>query len=117
MADPEDADGDGISGRVHWVPGPDGQRQLGRFGWKAISASVREQSAAACREDMGLSTPASPSSDLDAAGRSAEIRNQDQDLVTFHCQTPGAPRTGQPALRNGGPTAGSGGPLRSGASG
>lgn len=94
LADPEDTDGDGISGRAHWVPGPQGERRLGRFGWKAISASVREQSAAAYLEDMGLTTPAAASSDLDAAGRPADISNQELDLVTFYSQTLGAPRTG-----------------------
>jgi CxxC motif-containing protein (DUF1111 family) len=96
-ADPEDADGDGISGRAHWLPGPDGQRRLGRFGWKAISPSVREQSAAAYGEDMGPTTPFSADSDLDAVGLLADISNQDLDLVTFYSQTLGAPRTGQPA--------------------
>jgi len=96
-ADPEDTDGDGISGRAHWLLGSDGQRRLGRFGWKAISPGVREQSASAYREDMGLTTPVSADSDLDDAGRPADISNQELDLVTFYSQTLGAPRTGQPA--------------------
>ena len=97
LADPDDADGNGISGRAHWLLGPDGQRRLGRFGWKAISASVREQSATAYREDMGLSTPASATSDLDGAGMPADISNHELTLVTFYSQTLGAPRTARPA--------------------
>jgi len=97
LADPDDADGNGISGRAHWWPGLDGQRRLGRFGWKANSATVRDQSAAAYREDMGLTTPLSAQSNLDAAGFPADISNQELNLVTYYSQTLGAPRTGQPA--------------------
>jgi len=99
LADPDDADGDGISGRAHWLSGADGQRRLGRFGWKAISASVREQSADAYQQDMGLTTPASPASDLDGAGQPADIGNRELDLVTYYSQTLGAPRTAMPSSR------------------
>jgi CxxC motif-containing protein (DUF1111 family) len=57
--DPEDGDGDGISGRANVVAGPDGP-VLGRFGWKAGSATVRQQSAMAFARDIGISTPAFP---------------------------------------------------------
>lgn len=58
MADPEDADGDGISGRPNIVPSVEfGQPMPGRFGLKAGSATVREQSAAAFSGDIGISTP------------------------------------------------------------
>jgi CxxC motif-containing protein (DUF1111 family) len=97
LADPEDADGDGISGRVHWLSDAEGQRLLGRFGWKALTASVRDQSAAAYREDMGLTTTASRDTDLDPEGIPADISNHELNLVTFYTQTLGAPRTGQEA--------------------
>ncbi|MBZ9750129.1 hypothetical protein K7W42_04545 [Deinococcus sp. HMF7604] len=58
-ADEEDRDGDGISGRPHWVT-EEGQVKLGRFGWKAIQASLRSQSAAALHQDMGLTTSLHP---------------------------------------------------------
>ncbi len=58
--DPDDIDGDGISGRVHWSHDIDGNRALGRFGWKALAPSVREQTALAFAGDMGLSTPLAP---------------------------------------------------------
>ena len=57
-ADPEDRDGDGISGRVNVVW--DGLAQapaLGRFGWKAGQPSVRLQSAGALHDDMGVTSP------------------------------------------------------------
>ncbi len=78
-------------------PDAEGRRRLGRFGWKALTASVRDQSAAAYREDMGLTTPASRDTDLDPEGIPADISNHELTLVTFYTQTLGAPRTGQGA--------------------
>ena len=79
LADPEDADGDGISGRVQLVgasdliaevsrlelffdPGeprrhlPIDGRYIGRFGKKALSINLLQQTVTAYREDMGLTT-------------------------------------------------------------
>lgn len=97
LADPDDADHDGISGRIHWLADGAAGRRPGRFGWKAITASVREQTAAAYLNDMGVTTPASPGSDRAADGRPADIDNREFDLVTYYSQTLGAPRTGRPA--------------------
>ena len=60
-ADPDDADGDGISGRSRrvWSPGT-GAMMLGRFGWKAGAASIVDQSAAAMSGDIGVSSPLAP---------------------------------------------------------
>ena len=60
-ADPEDRDGDGISGRAANVPSRAlGQEALGRFGWKAEMATIADQSAQAFSHDLGLSTPLYP---------------------------------------------------------
>ncbi|MCC6736142.1 MAG: c-type cytochrome [Bauldia sp.] len=60
-ADPADADGDGISGRVHWVTDiATGEPAIGRFGWKAAQPSIADQSATAFAMDMGLSTALVP---------------------------------------------------------
>jgi CxxC motif-containing protein (DUF1111 family) len=60
-ADPDDADGDGISGRVAEVWSLELNRvALGRFGWKAGNPTVRQQSAEAMVIDMGLSNPLFP---------------------------------------------------------
>ena len=60
-ADPGDADGDGISGRARWVWSPsNGRMMLGRFGWKAGSATIVDQSAAAMSGDIGVSSPLAP---------------------------------------------------------
>lgn len=63
LADPDDADGDGISGRLARGQGhrPDNP-VIGRFGWKAQNASVRAQSAGAFAGDIGISTPDVPNS-------------------------------------------------------
>jgi CxxC motif-containing protein (DUF1111 family) len=61
LADPEDRDGDGISGRVNQVWDPEANAvRPGRFGLKANQPSVRVQVAAALSGDMGLSTPVFP---------------------------------------------------------
>lgn len=60
-ADPEDADGDGISGRVNRVWDDATQAPaLGRFGWKAGQPSLAQQSAHAIHGDIGLSAPSLP---------------------------------------------------------
>jgi CxxC motif-containing protein (DUF1111 family) len=57
-ADPDDRNGDGISGKPPLVRDPvSGQPSLGRFGWKAQSATVRQQAADALAGDIGISSP------------------------------------------------------------
>ncbi|HKQ83789.1 MAG TPA: di-heme oxidoredictase family protein [Steroidobacteraceae bacterium] len=57
LADPEDANGDGISGRMNIVWDPEKQTAtIGRFGWKANQPSVHVQNAAAALNDIGLTT-------------------------------------------------------------
>ncbi|MCP4833174.1 MAG: hypothetical protein GY895_00275 [Phycisphaera sp.] len=57
-ADPTDSDGDGISGRVHWVEdlaAPAGSPvRAGRFGWKSIIATIEHFSGDASLMEMGL---------------------------------------------------------------
>ncbi len=60
LADPDDRDRDGISGRAHRVTGPGGEEKIGRFGWKAAEPTLDSQIAAAFALDMGLSTPQRP---------------------------------------------------------
>ncbi|WP_421707495.1 di-heme oxidoredictase family protein [Algihabitans sp.] len=61
QADPDDADGDGISGRPNWVrDDTTGELVLGRFGWKAGNPNVRQQSAHAFTGDIGISTSFTP---------------------------------------------------------
>jgi len=61
LTDPDDRDSDGISGRASLVRDPlSGELMLGRFGWKAQNASIRQQSADAFAGDIGISTPEVP---------------------------------------------------------
>ena len=60
-ADPDDRDGDGISGRVQMTWDREAGRAVpGRFGWKAGEPTVRQQSAHAFSGDIGVSTPPAP---------------------------------------------------------
>jgi CxxC motif-containing protein (DUF1111 family) len=59
-ADPDDRDGDGVSGRLRRVDTPDGIR-VGRFGAKAGHASLAAQVAEALALDMGLASAGHPS--------------------------------------------------------
>ena len=95
-ADPDDADGDGISGRANFVPDPvDGKIKLGRFGWKAGAVSLRHQTAAALSGDMGITSPvylaanctdAQNVCDQFARGGDPEIRGEDFEDLLFYMQ-------------------------------
>lgn len=63
-ADPDDADGDGISGRTNevWDSAIE-LTHLGRFGHKASVATLAEQTAGAFANDMGLSNELFPDPD------------------------------------------------------
>lgn len=68
LADPDDADGDGVSGCVATVPSvAAGERRTGRFGWKAEQPTVEQQSAGAFLGDMGLTTSLFPSATCTSA--------------------------------------------------
>ncbi|MBY0275867.1 c-type cytochrome, partial [Candidatus Binatia bacterium] len=90
LADPDDRDGDGVSGRAHVVADPQsGVPRLGRFGWKASQATLRHQVAAAFRNDMGVTSRVLRDPDCGAAQtgcgeRGVELQDDDlDDLVTY----------------------------------
>ncbi|MCB1519662.1 MAG: thiol oxidoreductase [Hyphomicrobiaceae bacterium] len=56
-ADPDDRDGDGISGRAGGIASGGDVASLARFGWKASVASLAAQTSNALVLDMGLSSP------------------------------------------------------------
>ena len=107
-ADPDDSNGDGISGRPNWTIAPESNTvALGRFGWKAGMATIRSQSAAAFAGDIGLSSPlvnlphgdctenqtaclALPTGEQPRLGES-EAPDPVLDLVTFYAQTLAVP--------------------------
>ena len=107
-ADPDDANGDGISGRPQIVRAPKGDGlMLGRFGWKAQAAKIRQQSADAFANDMGISSPDMPrhwgdcteaEADCLAMPTGVQARLGDTeapdpvlDLVTFYSQNLAVP--------------------------
>ncbi len=68
LADENDANGDGISGKAQKIIDPvTGQVRLGRFGYKAAATSVRHQVAAALNTDMGVMTSVLPKPDCGSA--------------------------------------------------
>jgi CxxC motif-containing protein (DUF1111 family) len=57
LQDPDDENGDGISGRVSLVYDPSvSAPRVGRFGWKADKYSLRHFAASALRDDIGVKT-------------------------------------------------------------
>lgn len=63
--DPNDRDGDGISGRANWVADArTGQKVLGRFGWKAGKPTVEQQTAAAFAGDIGITSHLFPKEEI-----------------------------------------------------
>jgi CxxC motif-containing protein (DUF1111 family) len=66
-ADPDDRNGDGISGRANWVwDDVLASTVLGRFGWKAGQPSLNQQNAHAFAGDMGLTSALHPADDCSA---------------------------------------------------
>lgn len=99
-ADPEDKDGDGISGRINHVPGPDGKTTVGRFGWKANVATLRQQDAGAALGDMGITTSLNPGQNCPDAqeackaaptGGEPEMSDRQLDKMTFYMHTLAVP--------------------------
>jgi CxxC motif-containing protein (DUF1111 family) len=91
LSDPDDVNGDGISGRPQFVPDlENGGRGLGRFGFRASHITVAQQSGAAAFHDMGITNQFFPSQD----GK-LEFSTQDmEDLVVYLALA------GVPAARN-----------------
>ena len=59
--DPDDRDGDGISGRANFVLDRSrGETRLGRFGWKASQPSILQQTAGAYNGDVGITSSIFP---------------------------------------------------------
>ena len=93
LADPDDRDGDGISGRLRYLPGPDGPL-VGRFGWKAGQATLEAQVAHAFIEDLGVTSSLFPDANCPSensehdcrrlAGTDIELSNAQLDRVTLY---------------------------------
>jgi CxxC motif-containing protein (DUF1111 family) len=106
-ADPDDADGDGISGTLAFTRDKAGELTLGRFGWKAQNPDVRMQSAGAFSGDIGISSPDVPGDNGDCTSAQTDCLGMPSgvqpdlgdteapdpvlDLVTFYSENLAAP--------------------------
>ena len=105
LADPDDADADGISGRPNFVRNVRERKlSLGRFGWKANQPSVEQQAAGAFLGDIGITSSLFPEENCPPAqaactgapnGGSPEIPDTRLEKVTIYTQT-----LAVPAMRN-----------------
>jgi CxxC motif-containing protein (DUF1111 family) len=95
LADPDDADGDGVSGRPNRVwDARAGAVRLGRFGWKAGQVGLRQQTAAAFAGDLGLTSPLAPAPSCTSAqpecqaragaGRAPELGDAELDVLVAY---------------------------------
>jgi CxxC motif-containing protein (DUF1111 family) len=87
LADPDDRNRDGISGKPNFVYDKQAKRMvIGRFGWKSNNPNLRQQSAGAFHDDMGVDSSLFPSED----GK-AEITDKFLTAATAYSQTLGVP--------------------------
>jgi CxxC motif-containing protein (DUF1111 family) len=87
LADPDDRDQDGVSGRPNYVWNVVEQaEELGRFGWKANNPTLLQQTASAYVNDMGVTNPLFPEPD-----GSSEIDAEILRAATIYVQTLAVP--------------------------
>lgn len=102
LADPEDADGDGISGVPNWISmksyvkerqGSHSRagRYIGRFGKKAGAYDLLQQTASAYNQDMGITSIYEPYDVYSGEETDPEISNQTVLDVVFYLKTLKAP--------------------------
>lgn len=112
LEDPDDRDGDGVSGRVHVVRSAScGSDAAGRFGWKATQPTVLDQVAAAFVNDIGITSDvfadeplAGAQASLQGPGDGPEIDRKKLDRVAFYTRTLAVPAprgTDDPVVRAG----------------
>lgn len=102
MADPMDADNDGISGTVNWIElrpyttpregsiTNDG-KHIGRFGKKAGAYDLLHQTASAYNQDMGVTSMYEPKDAYSGEELDPEVTNQEVQDVVFYLRTLKAP--------------------------
>lgn len=114
-ADPDDEDGDGISGVPNWIHIKDYQqlrpgavehngRYIGRFGKKGAVYDLLQQTAQAYNEDIGITSTFEPFDTHTLLRMDPEITDQTIHDVVFYLQTLKAPiprNTNSPAVVEG----------------
>ncbi|MEI9808922.1 MAG: di-heme oxidoredictase family protein [Bacteroidota bacterium] len=102
LADPTDADGDGISGRPNFVIPPFysalrtnsmavNNKYIGRFGKKAATYDLLQQTATAYNQDIGITSSYEPFDTYTGQPIDPEISNQTVLDVVFYLKTLKAP--------------------------
>jgi CxxC motif-containing protein (DUF1111 family) len=102
MADPNDADGDGISGVPNWIHFKDylhertgiitsGGRCIGRFGKKSGAYDLLQQTAGAYNQDMGITSTYEPYDTYSGHEIDPEVSNQTLLDVVLYLKTLKAP--------------------------
>jgi CxxC motif-containing protein (DUF1111 family) len=92
--DVNDANNDGISGKVNYVWNERTQtKTIGRFGWKATIPTIEQQVALAFNEDMGITSPLFPVESTygqfqyDKLNDDSEINDSILSTVTFYMKS------------------------------
>lgn len=87
FSDPDDADGDGISGVPQYVPNNrTGTLQIGRFGFRASHPTLEQQTAAAAFFDMGIVNPL-----FNPSGSAVELTEEVLNQITVYQALGGVP--------------------------
>jgi CxxC motif-containing protein (DUF1111 family) len=99
LADPNDSNNDGISGKINRVWDYQKKEQtLGRFGWKASEPNLIQQTAAAYNNDMGITNPifreesSKGQSQSDGLKDEPEIDEKTLKAATFYPQSLAVPK-------------------------
>lgn len=102
MADPNDADGDGISGEPNWIAQKpylttranvivQNGKYIGRFGKKAGAYNLLQQTAGAYNQDMGITSSYEPFDTYSGQKIDAEVTTQTVNDLVFYLRTLKAP--------------------------
>lgn len=107
LADENDRDGDGISGRPNWISIPSycnerpntvhrAGKYIGRFGKKAAVYDLLQQTVNAYNQDMGINSTYEHYNTYNGQDADAEVTNQTVQDVVFYLQTLKAPHQRTP---------------------
>lgn len=103
LADENDSDGDGISGRPNWINVPaysfirsgtiirSDRKYIGRFGKKAAVYDLLQQTVNAYNQDMGINSSYEHINTYNGQDADPEVTNQTVQDVVFYLQTLKAP--------------------------
>lgn len=102
LADENDADGDGVSGRPNWITVPAycilrpgtvvrNGKYIGRFGKKAAVYDLTQQTVNAYNQDMGINSTYEHYNTYNGQDADPEVTNETVQNVVFYLQTLKAP--------------------------